>query len=473
MNESQRRRMAFIGLIAIGLFVALLTRLWHLQVLSTEEFVAAAEYNQVQLIINPPTRGRILDRHGVVLADNTRTGIVTVDISSYQPGQLDEVIADLSDLLQVQESQLREGLGDVQVHPLSPKVVATGLDKEGLLRVTERSLPGVEAKWSWERIYPLREVGAHVVGYVGAMSDQQYEELIDNDYLPSERVGRAGVELLFEEQLHGAPGRTKIEVDRRGQPRAILNEVEPKPGVDVVLSIDAELQATVESYLRQGLIAARKVVSDDSGFFYPSLAGAAVVMDARNGDVLVMASHPTYDPNWLVQGLSVNEYRSVFENPYTPGALNNRAVQGTYAPGSVFKLITALAGLDAGIITPRAAYYDQGFYEIPPERGCTGRCTFYNADRVSLGTLDLSLALTRSSDAYFYKVSDELYWLDGPSQWAIQDTARELGFGSQTGVQLPFEKAGRIPDAGTKEALFNSNPDAYNPYDEPAIWFTG
>ncbi len=473
MSEQQRRRMAFIGLVAVGLFVALLTRLWHLQVLSSEEFVAAAEYNQVQIIINPPTRGRILDRHGVVLADNERTGVVTVDSSRYQPGQLDEVMTELSELLDVDEAQLRRGLNDVQLHPLSPKVVATGLDKNGLLRVTESSLPGVEAKWSWERVYPFHEVAAHVLGYVGAMSDRQYEELLDKDYLPSERVGRAGIELLFEDQLHGSPGRSKIEVDRRGQPREILNEVEPIPGADVVLSIDAELQATVESYLRQGLIVSRKVVSEDSGFFYPALTGAAVVMDLRNGDVLVMASHPTYDPNWLIQGLSVNEYRSVFENPYTPGALNNRAVQGTYAPGSVFKLITALAGLEAGIITPRAVYHDQGYYEIPAKRGCTGRCTFYNADRVALGTLDLSSALTRSSDAYFYKVSDELYWIDGPQQWAIQDMARSLGFGSQTGVQLPFEKSGRIPDDGVKQALFESNPDAYNPYDEPPIWFPG
>ncbi len=473
MNESHRRRMAFIGLVALGLFVALLTRLWHLQVLNSDEFVTAAEYNQVQLIVNPPTRGRILDRHGVVLADNVRTGVVTLDSSRYQPGQLDEVLADLADMLDVPEEQLRRGLDNVQLHPLAPKVVATGLDKASLLAVAERSLPGVEAKWSWERVYPLREVGAHVIGYVGSMSERQYEEFLDKDYLPSERVGRAGIELLFEDQLHGSAGRTKLEVDRRGQPRTILNEIDPKPGADVVLAIDSQLQASVESFLRQGLIASRKVVSDDSGFFFPALTGAAVVMDLRNGDVLAMASHPTYDPNWLLQGLSINEYESVFENPYAPGALNNRAVQGTYSPGSVFKLVTALAGLEAGIITPRAVYHDEGFYEIPPERGCVGRCTFYNADRVPLGTLDLSLALTRSSDAYFYKISDELYWIDGPQQWAIQDMARELGFGSQTGVQLPFEKSGRIPYADTKEELFNANPEAYNPYNEPTQWFTG
>ena len=188
-----------------------------------------------------------------------------------------------------------------------------------------------------------------------------------------------------------------------------MNQTNPKPGSDVYLTIDADLQAATESYLRQGLIAARKTVSEDSGFFFPSIGGAAVVMDLRNGDVLAMASHPTYDPNWLVGGITTLEYQSVFENPYSPGALNNRAVQGLYSPGSVFKLVTALAGLEARLISPRAAYYDVGYFKIPEKYGCTGRCTFYNADKAPLGIVDLSSAITRSSDAYFYKVAHDLY----------------------------------------------------------------
>ena len=473
MDETVRRRMAFLGIVIVGLFGALFTRLWYLQVLETEQFSVAAETNQVRIIITPPTRGRILDRHGVVLADNVRTGVVTIDQSSYTEDQFVSVFAQLSDLLDVPVSQLLAGLADQRTHPLAPKVVATGLDEDGLLRVAERSIPGVEAKWDWVRTYPQHEVAAHIVGYVGAMSERQHRELIDDGYLPYERVGRAGIEGLFESELHGEPGRTKLEVDRLDRVQRILADLPPQPGHDVVLSIDVELQAAAESYLRQGLIAARKNVSEDSGFFYPALTGAAVVVDARNGDVLAMASHPTYDPNWMVEGLSLAEYRSVFENPYAPGALNNLAVQGLYSPGSVFKPVTALAGLEAGLISPRAAFYDVGYYSIPEARGCTGRCTFFNADRAALGTLDLSGALTRSSDAYFYKVADDLYWIDGPEQWAIQDMARSLGFGSPTGVQLPFEKSGRIPDGEVKKTLFEISPEAYNPYNEPPRWFPG
>ncbi|WP_419840994.1 penicillin-binding protein 2 [Candidatus Poriferisodalis sp.] len=473
MDERVRRRMAFIGIVMVGVFGALFTRLWYLQALETEQFAVAAESNQIRLVITPPTRGRILDRHGVVLADNARIGVVTYDVSRYREDHTEAALSALADLLDVPVEQLREGLADQQSHRLAPKVVATGLDENGLLRVAERSIGGVEAKWEWVRVYPRNEVAAHIVGYVGAMSERQHRELIGDGYLPNERVGRAGIEGLFEAELHGEPGRTRLEVDRRERVQRILTEVPPEPGHDIVLSIDVELQAATESYLRQGLIAARKSVSDDSGFFYPALNGAAVVMDVRNGDVLAMASHPTYDPTWMVQGLSLAEYRSVFENPYTPGALNNLAVQGTYSPGSVFKPVTALAGLEAGLISPRAAFYDVGYYQIPESRGCTGRCTFFNADRAPLGTLDLSGALTRSSDAYFYKVSDDLYWIDGPEQWAIQDMARALGFGSPTGVQLPFEKSGRVPDENVKAALFAASPEAYNPYDEPARWFPG
>ena len=427
MNDNLSRRLAFLGVLIIALFAALVTRAWYLQVLVAEEFSDQAVRNHVEIVVTQPTRGRILDRHGVVLADNIRTGVVTVDRSRYAPGQIDYVLEQLSQLLDIPALVLASRLDDKQTHPLAEKVVASGLDEYGLLRVAEKSLPGVEAKWAMSRTYPQHEIGAHVVGYVGAMSQGQQERLLKAGYLPSERVGKSGIEQIFEDDLHG----------------------------------------------KQGLIAARKTVSDDSGFFYPSIGGAAVVMDLRNGDVLAMASHPTFDPNWLVGGLTTAEYQSVFENPYAPGALNNRAIQGQYSPGSVFKLVTALAGLEARLISPRAAYYDIGYFKIPDKYGCTGRCTFYNADKAPLGIVDLSSAITRSSDAYFYKVAHDLYWIRGEEQWAIQDMARLLGFANQSGVQLPFEKSGRIGGEDLKRRLFEANPEAYNPYNESSQWLPG
>ena len=473
MNEQLNRRLAFLGILIIGLFAALFTRAWYLQVLTADELSEKARANYVEIVIAEPTRGRILDRHGVVLADNIRSGVITVNQSRYAPGQIDFVLEQISTLTEIPIETLKSRLENQQTHPLAAKVVATGLDEYGLLRVSELSLPGVEAKWEMSRIYPQNEIGAHVVGYVGAMSRGQEDRLLQMGYLPSERVGKSGIEQIFEGDLHGKPGRTELEVDSTGRVHRILSQTDPTPGSDIYLSIDADLQAATESYLRQGLIAARKTVSDDSGFFYPAIGGAAVVMDLRNGDVLAMASHPTYDPNWLVGGITALEYQSVFENPYAPGALNNRAIQGLYSPGSVFKLVTALAGLEARLISPRAAFYDVGYFQIPDKYGCTGRCTFYNADKAPLGIVDLSSAITRSSDAYFYQVAHDLYWILGDEQWAIQDMAKLLGFGSQTGIQLPFEKSGRIGDGDIKEALFETNPDAYNPYGESTQWLPG
>ena len=473
MNEQLNRRLAFLGVLIVGLFAALFTRAWYLQVLTADELSEKARANYVEIVIAEPTRGRILDRHGVVLADNIRNGVITVNQSRYAPGQIDFVLEQISALTEIPIATLKSRLENQQTHPLAAKVVATGLDEYGLLRVSELSLPGVEAKWEMSRIYPQNEIGAHVVGYVGAMSPGQEDRLLQLGYLPSERVGKSGIEQIFEADLHGKPGRTELEVDSTGRVHRILSQTDPTPGSDIYLSIDADLQAATESYLRQGLIAARKTVSDDSGFFYPAIGGAAVVMDLRNGDVLAMASHPTYDPNWLVGGITTLEYQSVFENPYAPGALNNRAIQGLYSPGSVFKLVTALAGLEARLISPRAAFYDVGYFQIPDKYGCTGRCTFYNADKAPLGIVDLSSAITRSSDAYFYQVAHDLYWIRGDEQWAIQDMAKLLGFGSQTGIQLPFEKSGRIGDGDVKEALFESNPDAYNPYGESTQWLPG
>ena len=183
MNEQLNRRLAFLGILIVGLFAALFTRAWYLQVLTADELTEKARANYVEIVITEPTRGRILDRHGVVLADNIRSGVVTVNQSRYAPGQIDFVLEQLSALIEVPISTLKSRLDDQRTHPLAAKVVATGLDEYGLLRVSELSLPGVEAKWEMSRVYPQNEIGAHVVGYVGAMSQGQEDRLLQLGYL--------------------------------------------------------------------------------------------------------------------------------------------------------------------------------------------------------------------------------------------------------------------------------------------------
>ena len=185
MNEQLNRRLAFLGVLIVGLFAALFTRAWYLQVLTADELSEKARANYVEIVIAEPTRGRILDRHGVVLADNIRSGVITVNQSRYAPGQIDFVLEQISALTEIPIATLKSRLESQQTHPLAAKVVATGLDEYGLLRVSELSLPGVEAKWEMSRIYPQNEIGAHVVGYVGAMSQGQEDRLLQLGYLPS------------------------------------------------------------------------------------------------------------------------------------------------------------------------------------------------------------------------------------------------------------------------------------------------
>ncbi|MCB0991971.1 MAG: penicillin-binding protein 2 [Acidimicrobiales bacterium] len=463
-------RLAFLGIVVIGLFSALFGRMWFLQVLATEEFRVQAETNQVRLVTVPPTRGRILDRNGEILADNVFTGVVKVEPSQYTDDDRDFVVAELEKLTGVPATEIVARIEDTSEGFFAPRIVATGMSEDILEIITERALPGVTADWEAVRVYPQKSIAAHVIGYVGAQPDGWLDDHADERYLHSDRVGRAGIELIYEEILRGTAGVRKIEVDRQNNVVREFGEDPPVDGEDVVLTIDMDLQRAVEYYLDQGLKEAQgRSSADDSRYNYPAYAGAAVVLDVRNGDVLAMASYPTYDPNWLVGGITDSVYRATFNDPFIPGRLNNRAIQGLYAPGSVFKLITAIAATKVGAISSRDLFVDTGTYTVPVPGGSTHQ----NAGGASYGPLDLSQAMTVSSDTYFYSAAYETYALGGDERWIIQDVARDFGFGSPTGVQLPFERGGRVPDADIKRALFESAPEVYLAEDNAVIWVPG
>jgi penicillin-binding protein 2 len=468
-------RMAFLGVVVIGLFAALFARIWFLQVLATEEFRVQADTNQVRLVTTSPIRGRILDRNGVILADNEYVGVLTVDPNEFADDeQRDFVLSEIERLTGESRDDLLVRLEDAGADPFAARVVVAGLDEQMLEIVTERALPGVTAEVSAIRIYPQGATAAHIVGYVGAQPKGWGARHPNDRYLPSDPVGRSGIEALFEQQLRGLPGARKIEVDRTNRIVRELGEDPSLAGHDVHLTIDLELQAAVEFFLDEGLRGRRGVQSeDDDRFFYPAYGGSAIVLDIRNGDVLAMASNPGFDPNWFIEGISREQFDSTFNDPLRPGALNNRAVQGLYAPGSVFKLVTSIAGTRAGVIGGRTQFEDEGFFEVP--RDCGSTCRFRNAGNAVYGNIDLSLAITQSSDAYFYSIGYDLWNIPEPDerQWAIQDAAKDLGFGQQTGVQLPFEKAGRVPDAEIKRNLFEARPDVYLAEENSIFWVPG
>ena len=458
------------------MFVALFVRLYFLQVLSTDQFQAAAEESRVETVVVPPARGRILDRNGVVLADNRFESVILVDGAAFADPEreleLEAVFEQLHGLLGLSIEDMRARYVDKRQDPLLPKVVADGLTDAQRVLVEERRLPGVTGERRAVRNYPHGTLAAHLLGHVGQISEEQYD-LAPEEYTMNAVVGRAGIEQVLEEDLRGVAGSRTLELNRS---REVVGEVgdavAPVSGHDVYLTVDARVQAEAQDALADGLQASREgKPSEDSGLHFPAPAGSAVVLDIENGAVLAMASFPDFDPNALVGRLSEADYQRLFADTARPAPLNNRAIQGQYAVGSTFKLVTSLAALGTGAIAPRQLYNDTGVWVLPGESAesdtCDVGCRFRNTDSTALGAVDLSVALTRSSDVYFYDLGYRIGIGQVTNPWAIQDTARELGFGAVTGIQLPYEAAGRVPDAETKEDLFWSEviDDGY--------WYTG
>jgi penicillin-binding protein 2 len=481
-GDDPRRRLGLLAVTALSLFAALLARLWFLQVVEGDKLELQASSNATRVVIIPAPRGRIFDRNGVPLVDNRESIVAGVDLQKF--GELSEreqgaMLARLAAALNrnklneepVTVASLRKRLNDGRFSRLRPIPVAEDISEVEEIYFAEQAdrYPSLVVERTTVRTYPHGSLAAHLLGYVGPLSDAQWAELKDHNdprkpYLQSDEIGKAGVESTYERYLRGTPGRQVFEVDRSGRVvREIASRrVAPKPGDDLYLSIDARVQAETEISLRSGL-------ADRRSAKFPSEAGAAAVVDPANGQVTAMASYPTYDPTELVGGISCPTWRDLqgldpngscgaaltreLEDREDPpvAKLLNRAIQGTYPAGSTFKLASAYAGLKLGLIYPEKTLVDPGYYLIPGCNGTKGcRVSSPSAENGGVGTVDLRRALTVSSDTYFYKLGNDswaAYKQDGRvGPTAFQDQVRTLGFGAKTGIDLPSESAGRIPD---------------------------
>ncbi|HUF83981.1 MAG TPA: penicillin-binding protein 2, partial [Acidimicrobiia bacterium] len=450
-------RLGLLAVVGMTLFAALFFRLWYLQVLSADTFVEQAQANQVSVQELPATRGRILDRNGVVLAENDFVSVVSVDERLWTDPERDRrvVVDGLSELLHMEPDEVEAALDDTRQDPLLPKVIKDDVAESARILVEERRLPGVSGELRAIRSYPFGDIAAHVLGYTGVISEEQLAGA-GPEVAITAVVGKAGVEAVFEEQLRGTPGRRLLEINRvREVIGQVGDDVAPEAGGDLYLTLDVRLQQVAEQAIEDELANARQRMSTvNAGARVPAPAGSAVVLDLRNGDVLALASYPDYDPNWLISGLTRAQYDERFLDTQVPSPLTNRAIRGLYAPGSTFKLITSIAGIRAGTLEPGQTYHDQGYFEIPDADICdeSVRCRYLNAGGGrALGYVDLDDALTASSDAYFYRQG---YLLDRTGEGRqLQATAADFGFGSATGIQLPFEQVGRIPSAVVKAEL--------------------
>ena len=413
------RRTALLAGGQLALMGGLIGRMYYLQVIESDKYKTLADDNRISMRLLPPPRGRILDRYGEVIAVNQLN--YRVIIIPEETGSVADTLDALSEIVPLTENERRRILREVaRKRKFLPVTVKENLtwDDVSRLAVNTPELPGVAIDVGSSRLYPDAGQIAHVVGYVAppAEADLTGDPLLE---LPDFRIGRNGVERVYDLALRGRAGSNQIEVNALGRPIRELSRREGEPGVDLVLTLDLALQK----------LAVEKLAKWDSA--------AAVVMDVRNGDVLALASVPSYDPNSFNKGISGPEWRALLGNDRNP--MTNKAVSGQFMPGSTFKPMVALAALEAGVVTPDTRVFCQGFTMLGTSRfGCW--------KKGGHGWLDMVGGLSNSCDCYFYEVARRL-GID-----RIADMSKRFGLGHMLGVDLPAERAGLIPTRAWKLA---------------------
>src|SRR5215475_9632283 len=416
------RRVAVASAIVLLAFVGIVVRLVSLQVVQGAEMRSISEHNRIRLVRVPAARGVVYDRYGELLIDNRPSfDVVYVpEDARGRPG----VVRTLATRLNEPEDAVVERLrAPSKRPPYAGIVVARDLDWSGVvaLETHQLELPGVSVRVGPRRYYPYGPLAAHLLGYVGEVSESELARGEDEDIRGGDVVGKANLERAWDHELRGRPGGQQVEVDALGRRVRVLEEVPDVAGDNLVLTLDRDLQEEAEDAL-----------GDRSG--------AVVALDPRNGDVLVLASRPAYDPNLFSRGIRHAEWRSLVQDPLKP--LSNRAVQGQYHPGSTFKVVVAAGGLERGVITPSTGAYCRGGM---PFGNHFFRCWRHGGH----GHVRLHEAIVQSCDVFFYQAGQRL-GVD-----LIADYARRLGLGLSTGIRLEHEKAGTIPDSQWKQRRFH------------------
>lgn len=452
--------------IAGCLFAALLTRLFFLQTVEASAAGKSVATAGLVTIYTPAPRGEILDRNGRPLVANRRVPVIEVERDVVTPA----TEARLAALFGMTTKAVRQAVNNPQYSSLQPVPVVTNPTASQMLYVGEhrREFPGVRATTVSEPyVTPLGQYAGDVIGYVGQVDAKELHSLQKaypaKHYQAGDVVGQSGVEAQLEPYLAGRPGTVTYQVDAQGQVLRVVHQTPAVPGDNVVLTLDAKLQEVADQSILQGQHLARSRTAGNGVGHYQSPGGSAVVEDPHNGQVLVLATEPTFNPEWFDRGITTAEYDSLLHNPNDP--LENRAIQGLYAPGSTFKLATATAGLHDGVVTPSYIFNDTKGYII------VGGHVFHDDAGVGAGYIDLAQALTVSSDNYFNEIGLKLWNRRshlGPK--ALQKVAGSYGFGSPTGIDLPNEAAGLIPTPAQQVALKKAQPN--NP-DALGYWVPG
>ncbi len=458
-------RLTFLAVLVLGLFLSLFGRLWFLQVLAGDRYAELAESNRVRTVVTDAPRGRILDQHGEELVGNRAALTISADRQQLldpegDPADEDAelVLARLSELLQLDADEIAERLTSRRYSPFRAIPIAIDVAPEIVFAVREQQelFPGVVAETLPVRTYPQGNLGAHLVGYLGEIAEDDLDREEFRDYRAGELIGRGGLEQVYEADLRGNAGRRDLEVNRENRVLGVINERDPVPGGDLVTSLDLDLQEATERLLEEGIIASRDIPREGENRNLASTGGSAIVMDPRDGSILAMTSFPTFDPREFAGGVSQDYWDEVtsVDNEFP---LLNRPIQSTHPPGSVFKTVTGAAYLEAGIIGP------QGTRECTPDYE-VGGVTFRNWNTVNEGSMNLSTAIMRSCDTYFYDLAFT-QWQREQAQSEPEEilpiVAERFGFGRTLGIDLPGERAGVVPSREWRQEFWLNNRDNY------------
>jgi penicillin-binding protein 2 len=407
-RDPGRQRVLGITFGVLAGFLVLLGQLWYLQVLEGARLQELSERNRIRVRPVAAPRGVLFDRNGLPLVDNRPA--FTLSLIPREIDDRDAVLGRLARLLRIPYAELDEALGRGPADSLMPIRVRRGLTLDEVARIEEwkPELPGVIVEVEPQRLYPAGRFAAHLLGYVREVNDEQLKQ---GRYRRGDMVGQSGLERLLDQYLRGRDGGEQIEVDAMGRPIRVVQRTEPHPGAQVITTIDRRIQQVAEHAME-------------------GHAGAVVVMDPRNGDVLAMVSTPAFALDQFTGPIGREAWIQLVRDPSHP--MLNRAVQSQYAPGSVFKIIVAAAGLQETTLTPMDRVHCTGEFHL-------GNWTFNDWKEGGHGVVDLQRAIIHSCNVYFYQAGLRV-GID-----AIARYARAFGLGLPTGIDLPGEKTGHIP----------------------------
>jgi penicillin-binding protein 2 len=417
------RRGLVLGGLQLGVMGAIGYRLHDMQVEQADQYRMLAEENRISVRLLPPARGMIFDRNGIAVAANEQN--YRIVMVREDAGDIEKVLARLSEVITISPDDINRAIEEMRRRaPFVPVTVLERVSWDDVAQINLNTpvLPGVQAEVGLSRFYPLGEDLAHVVGYVGPVSDYDLSQIENPDPLlqiPKFEYGKTGAENRLEEDLRGTAGNRRIEISAAGRIMRELDRQEGIPGKDIQLTIDARLQSYVQA----------RTEGESVG---------AVVMDLENGDLRAVVSSPSFDPNMFVRGISVADWRALNENKYRPMAA--KAIQGTYPPGSTFKMVTVLAAMEAGVISAGDTVFCPGHLDVSNIR-------FHCWRRGGHGHMNLHEALKQSCDVYYYQIAQRV-GID-----KIAEMARKLGLGVRHDLPLSAVATGIAPDREWKATV--------------------